>query len=100
MVQPIAASITLKHKAMSSDWRSTARAPLTFLAPNRCATCTANPAETAEHSPMNSQVVVDTSPMDAEALAPRLPTMAASMYCMVIDEICAMMEGRLNCAVR
>jgi len=31
------------------------------------------------HTPLKSHVVVDTSPMDAEAFAPRLPTIEASM---------------------
>ena len=56
--------------------------------------------EAAEHTPMNSQVVVDTSPMDAEASAPRLPTMEASIYCIVMDEIWAMIDGKLSWAVR
>ena len=40
-----------------------------------------------------------TAPMEAEALAPRLPTMEASMYCMAMDDSCAMMAGPLSRAV-
>lgn len=49
------------------------------LAPIRWATCTENPVAAAVHTPLKSHVVVDTSPMDAEAFAPRLPTIEASM---------------------
>ena len=46
--------------------------------------------------PPSSQVEVDTSPMEAEARAPRLPTMAASMYCMAMELIWAKMAGTLR----
>ena len=65
----------------------------------RCATCTEKPVAAAEQMPENSHVVVDISPMDAEAFAPRLPTMEASMYCMAMDDSCAMMAGPLSRAV-
>ena len=37
--------------------------------------------------------------MEAEAFAPKLPTMEASMYCMAMDDSCAMMAGALSKAV-
>ena len=62
----------------------------------QCATCTAKPVDAALHKPENNHVEVDTSPMDAEALAPRLPTMAASMYCITIDDNWATIAGILS----
>ena len=50
----------------------------------------------AAHTPLKSQVVVDTRPMDAEASAPRLPTIEASMYSMTIEESWASIDGTLN----
>jgi hypothetical protein len=56
--------------------------------------------------PMKSHVEVVTKPIDAEAEAPKLPTIEASMYCMTIEEICAMIAGTLsmtanrNCIMR
>ena len=70
------------------------------LAPRRCATCTENPVAAALHVPQKSHVVVDTNPMEAAASAPSRPTMAASMYCMAMAEICATMLGMLNSTVR
>lgn len=46
-----------------------------------------NPIAAAAHIPQNSQVVVETNPMEAAAFAPRLPTIEASMYCMAIEDI-------------
>ena len=65
----------------------------------RCATMTENPTTNALHSPPNSHVLEATSPMAAEASRPSCPTMAASMYCMTIDEICAKIAGKLSCNV-
>ena len=48
------------------------------------------------HRPPKSQVVVDTRPMAAVALAPREPTMAESMYCMAIELTSARMAGTLR----
>src|SRR5699024_7465619 len=45
----------------------------------------------------SSQVELDTSPMAAEALAPRLPTIVASMYCMAVAETWASTAGMLSC---
>ncbi len=44
--------------------------------------------------PPMSQVELVTRPMEAEAFAPRVPTMEASMYCMVISEMFARMAGK------
>ena len=62
----------------------------------RWATCTEKPVAAAEHSPPSSQVVLATRPMAAEALAPRLPTMVASIYCMAVEESCASTAGMLR----
>ena len=66
----------------------------------RWATCTENPVAAAAHKPQNSHVVVDTNPMEAAAFAPKLPTIDASMYCMAIDDTCAMMAGTLRYTVK
>lgn len=62
----------------------------------QCATWTAKPVEAALHKPLNSQVVVETRPIEAEALAPRLPTIAASIYCITMEDNCATIAGILN----
>ena len=67
---------------------------LSSLAPTAFAAWTVNPVVAAIVIPKNSQVVVDTRPMDAVAFAPRCPTMDASIYSMIIVEICASMAGR------
>lgn len=67
-------------------------------APMRWATCTEKPEAAATHSPQKSQVVVDTNPM-AAASAPRLPTIAASMYCMMMYETWVTTAGMLSRAV-
>lgn len=59
----------------------------------RCAVCTENPAIAAEQVPQKSHSVVDTSPIAAESAAPRRPTMAASIYCIIIDDNWAIMAG-------
>ncbi len=66
----------------------------------RWATCTENPVETEAHNPQKSHVVVDTNPMEADASAPRLPTIAASIYCMIMAESWVTMAGTLKAAVR
>ena len=48
------------------------------------------------HRPLNSHVVLATSPIAPVALVPRLPTIAASMYCMIVALIWARMEGILS----
>ena len=74
--------------------RSTSLASSSRFAPIRWATWTEKPVAREMHMPPSSQVEVDTRPMEAEALAPRLPTMAASMYCMAMELICARMARR------
>ena len=59
-----------------------------------------NPAAADPHTPPNSQVVVDTRPMAAEAPAPIRPTMDASIYCIITEVICAMIAGVLKDAAR
>lgn len=46
--------------------------------------------------PPNSQIVVDTSPIEAESSAPRQPTIDASIYCITIDDNCASTAGKLS----
>ena len=79
-----------------SACRNMERACLYSPAPTACATCTEKPDATARMTPPKSQVLEETSPMAAEAPAPRTPTMAASIYCMMISEICARMAGMLR----
>ena len=79
-----------------SDWRSTLRAASKSLAPMKCATCTENPIFAAEARPPISHPVVSTSPMAAEALAPRCPTIEASMKNITVAEICARILGILR----
>ena len=51
---------------------------------------------TAAHSPQNSHVVVDTNPMEADAFAPRLPTIEASIYCIAMEDNWAITAGALR----
>ena len=46
--------------------------------------------------PPNSQIVVETSPIEAESSAPRHPTIDASIYCITIDDNCASTAGKLS----
>ena len=80
----------------TSDCRSTLLAASMSLAPMKCATCTENPSDAAWASPPMSHPVVSTSPMAAEAFAPRWPTIEASMKNMTVADICARMEGILR----
>ena len=88
------------------DWQNTARPFSRSPAPENCATCTENPVTAAVHHPPSSHVELETKPMEAEALAPRLPTMAASMYCIMVVLSCARTAGTLkltticNCRLR
>ena len=50
--------------------------------------------------PPSSQVLVETRPIAADAFAPRLPTMAESMYCITMEEICVKIAGMLSCHTR
>ena len=53
----------------------------------------------AEARPPISHPVDSTSPMAAEALAPRCPTIEASMKNITVADICARMEGILKLAM-
>ena len=97
---PVTASRELKTSVAVTDWRSIFLALAKSPAPIRCATCTENPVVAAAHNPQNSHVVVETKPMEAAAFAPRLPTIEASMYCMAMEDTCAMMAGVLRYMVR
>ena len=44
-------------------------------------------------------MVVDTNPTEAACIAPKRPNIEASIYCIKIDESCAMMAGALSMAV-
>ena len=76
--------------------RRTSFASFSRSAPISCATCTENPVAAETHSPPNSQVVLETSPIAAVAAAPRLPTMDASIYCIMIELIWASTAGILS----
>lgn len=86
MDTPVVPHIKPKIETAVMAWRRMDLALAISPAPMAWATCTAKPVDTAEHRPLNSQVVVETSPMEAEAFAPKLPTMAASMYCITMDD--------------
>ena len=97
MPEPDKAIKSPNTAAATKDWRNTDRALRKSFAPTKCATCTVNPIATALHNPIISHVEVETRPIEAEASAPTLPTMAASIYCMAIEENCATMAGILSC---
>ena len=99
MAPPTAAISSPKANPAHSPCFTRFRASFSSPAPMRCATMTENPTTNALHSPPNSHVLEATSPMAAEASRPSCPTMAASMYCMTIDEICAKIAGKLSCNV-
>ena len=65
----------------------------------RWATCTENPTIAAEHSPQKSHRLVETSPTDALSSAPSRPTIAASIYCIMMLDSCAIIAGHDNCTV-
>ena len=50
----------------------------------------------ANAKPPNTQVLEDTRPIAALALAPNFPTIALSIYCIIIDDICVNIAGILN----
>lgn len=99
MIIPIVARMALNNSMAVNDCLNTRRALTKSPAPIRWATWTENPVDAALITPQNSQVVVDTNPIEADALAPRLPTMDASIYCMAMDDNCAIIAGKLNNAV-
>ena len=80
----------------TNDCLSTRRAASKSLAPIKCATCTEKPMLAAEASPPISHPVVSTSPMAAEAFAPRWPTMEASIKNITVADICARILGILS----
>ena len=60
---------------------------------------TEKPIEAAEASPPISHPVVSTMPMAADALAPRCPTIDASMKNITVADICARIEGILRLTI-
>lgn len=94
---PIAVNIKDASIAAPVAPKNTERASERLPAPTRCATCTAKPVTIAEQSPPKSHIVVETRPIAALACAPRLPTIAASIYCITMEEICATIAGTLIC---
>ena len=97
--RPTTISIILKISVIVIDCLNTALALDMSFAPRKWETITKKPVAQAVVSPPNSHVVVETMPIDAEASAPRLPTMEASMNCIKIDDNWEMMAGILNCTV-
>ncbi len=89
-------SSRLKTKTARSPCRTIFLALFSSPAPIRWAICTVKPMLAAEQSPPISQVLEETSPIDAESFAPSCPTMEASIYCMTMEEIWAIMAGMLN----
>ena len=79
MARPERERNKLKKMTLVNPWRSTLRAPAKSFDPIRWATCTENPCDVAIANPPKIQVVVETRPIEAEGLAPRLPTIDASM---------------------
>ena len=78
------------------DCRSTLRAATMSLAPIKWATCTEKPMFAADPNPPISHPVVSTSPIAAEAFAPRCPTIDASMKNITVADICAKIDGILK----
>ena len=68
-------------------------------APIRWAIWTEKPVAQADRLPQMSHVDVESRPLAADASAPRLPTIDASMYCMAMAEIGATIAGKLKSAV-
>lgn len=93
---PMSARSRPRTAAIIMDWQNTALPFSRWPAPAYCATWTENPTTAALHSPPNSHVVLETSPMAAVAFAPRLPTIAASIYCMMVELIWARTAGMLK----
>ena len=102
------ALITIPNRAINVDTiravkkpcLATRRALCSSFAPMYCATWTENPAETAEPTPPINHVLVDTRPIAADAFAPRLPTMAESIYCMAMVVIWVKIAGTLSSQTR
>ena len=96
MKTPSAMSVIPNSSATTKDWRSTSLASASRLAPMSCAVWTEKPLAIEMQSPLRSQVEVDTRPMEAEACAPKLPTMAESMYCIAMELSSARIAGTLR----
>ena len=75
---------------------TTRRASSGLAAPIYWATCTEKPVAMAAPIPFISQVLEDTSPIAADALAPRLPTIAESIYCIIMVLIWVRIAGMLS----
>ena len=58
------------------------------------------PAAAAEQILPISHVVVSIKPIDADASAPRLPTIDASIYCIIVVVSCAKMAGVAKLSTR
>ncbi len=71
-------------------------ASCTLPPPMLCAACIEKPAATAPHTPPKSHVELDTSPIEADAPAPRLPAIEASVYCIITEVTCAIIAGILR----
>ena len=82
--------------AAINPWRTTDWASCRRPAPMSWAIWTEKPAAAETQTPPKSHVVLATRPMAAVALAPREPTMAASIYCMAMPLISARMAGTLR----
>lgn len=79
MPTPIPARQKLQSPVTKKACLRTSLALLVSFAPMKCATWTEKEVAMATQSPLKSHVVVDTKPIEAEASAPRLPTMEASI---------------------
>ena len=71
-------------------------ASFSLPAPTLWAICTLYPTAAAIISPPNIQVLLDTSPIDADALEFKCPTIDASIYSIIIDESWAKIAGKLK----
>lgn len=90
----------LKIVVAISAWRNTWRALKKSFAPMKCATWTEKPIDAALVILPNSHVDDSTRPMDADACAPRRPTIEASIKNIITLVICARMDGMLNPIIR
>ena len=95
---PMAAAIRIpeKHSAKTKACFNTCLASRSCLAPIFWAAWTENPVATALHRPFSSHVLVETTPIAADAPAPKFPTMAVSIYCIIMEVSCARIAGTLN----
>ncbi len=82
--------------AVITDWRIMLLASFVLPPPMLCAACIEKPDATAPHTPPKSHVELDTRPIEADASAPRLPAMEASVYCIITEVTCAIIAGILR----